>query len=235
MKIAICDDEPIFVDKLKKLVNKYFNDKNISHSIDTYLNGISLFTNCSIKNVAYDLILLDIEMPTMQGTDVVAKLKECHKNIPVIFISSKINYGDVAVELRVYRYIYKINIDHKLQEALDSILHHLINNSAEIDAEDNGKIIKIKISNILYLQSCDKKIECYLDSGKIVYIKSSLKDIENNVTFFRFVRIHKSILVNFDRSSFENKKIILDNNMTLDISRNRKQHVTNRYMELLST
>ena len=90
MKIAICDDEPIFVDKLKKLVNKYFNDKNISHSIDTYLNGISLFTNCSIKNVAYDLILLDIEMPTMQGTDVVAKLKECHKNIPVIFISSKI-------------------------------------------------------------------------------------------------------------------------------------------------
>lgn len=235
MKIAICDDEPVFVDKLKKMVDKYFDDKNISHSIDTYLNGISLSTNCSNKNVDYDLILLDIEMPTMQGTDVVAKLKEYHKNIPVIFISSKIDYGDVAVELRVYRYIYKINIDNKLQEALDSLLHHLINNTAIIDAEDNGKNVKIKISKILYLRSCGKKIDCYLDDGKTVHIKKSLKDIESNTTFFKFVRIHKSILVNFDRSSFDNKKIILDNNMTLDISRNRKQHVINRYMELMST
>lgn len=234
MKIAICDDEPVFVDKLKKMVNTYFDDKNIPHSIDTYLNGISLFTNC-LKNVDYDLILLDIEMPSIHGTDVVVKLKEQHKNIPTIFISSKIDYGDVAVELRVYRYIYKINIEHKLQEALDSLLHQLINNSTEVDAKDDGENIKIKISNILYLQSCDKTINCYLDNGKIVNIKKSLKDIENDIAFVRFIRIHKSILVNFDRSYYDNKKITLDNNMTLDISRNRKRHVADRYMKLMYT
>ncbi len=67
-KIAVCDDEAYFRDRIKELLQKYFAEKGLSVSIDLYDSGAS-FCSDPDNFKAYDVVFLDIEMREMNGME----------------------------------------------------------------------------------------------------------------------------------------------------------------------
>lgn len=66
VKIAVCDDEVYFQDRIKELLQKYFKENGLAVSIDLYESGAAFCSNPD-NFKAYDVVFLDIEMGEMNG------------------------------------------------------------------------------------------------------------------------------------------------------------------------
>ena len=85
--IAICDDEEAALTILSSSLQGAFRAHNVEASIDTYTRPRVMLAQ--MKNVSYDLLFLDIEMPGLSGIDVAKQLRHEGNLVDIIFISNR--------------------------------------------------------------------------------------------------------------------------------------------------
>ena len=78
LKIAICDDETSQCDELEKILSDILDDKNIIFDIDLFYSGKGLCGE--LNRIKYDLVLLDIELPDVNGIGIGRYIRETLKN-----------------------------------------------------------------------------------------------------------------------------------------------------------
>ncbi|OHD93375.1 MAG: regulator, partial [Sulfurimonas sp. GWF2_37_8] len=101
MKILLLEDEVM----LNESIGEYLQDQG--HSVESYYDGMSAYN--SIKAKSYDLLLLDINVPIMDGLSFLEKLHELKIHIPTIYISALVDIEDIsrAYKLGCYDYLKK--------------------------------------------------------------------------------------------------------------------------------
>lgn len=97
MKIAICDDQQVFIDRLKNLISYEEAEIYVFNSGDKLL----------MSDINFDIILLDIEMPGTDGLSVAAKLYQRNRKTLLLFITSHREYSTKGYEFRAFRYVLK--------------------------------------------------------------------------------------------------------------------------------
>ena len=104
MKIAICDDEKIFLKKMNNLiVSNYANpDKLIICEFESGEQFLSQF-----KANQFDVIILDIEMKELTGLDVAEKIRETDKSVIIAFLTSHQEFAPNGYEVNAFRYLLK--------------------------------------------------------------------------------------------------------------------------------
>jgi DNA-binding response OmpR family regulator len=101
MKILLLEDEVM----LNESIQEYLQDQG--HSVESYYDGMSAYD--SIKEKSYDLLLLDINVPGIDGLSFLEKLHELKIHIPTIYISALVDIEDIsrAYKLGCYDYLKK--------------------------------------------------------------------------------------------------------------------------------
>lgn len=89
MRIAICDDEPIFIESLKRLLEKEFEKYNEDCIYISCTSGEDLLEQCTRKII--DVVFLDIAMPGIDGIETAKSLREIRSDIMLVFVSGKEN------------------------------------------------------------------------------------------------------------------------------------------------
>ena len=86
LKIAICDDSPLFLEQARSAVLKWSDENQISTKLYIYENGDELIAT----NMAepFHIILLDILMPLLNGMDTARELRQYDKTVKIIFLTS---------------------------------------------------------------------------------------------------------------------------------------------------
>ena len=87
-KIAVCDDETVFLEKIQQLAAQYYSERNIQAEIHCYDNTDAFLQS---NLVEYDLILLDMNMQEKNGIEVAKELRSQKIETPIIYISAYIN------------------------------------------------------------------------------------------------------------------------------------------------
>ena len=90
MRIAICDDETLFLSQLKSKIYEYSNNHNLEPVVDEYTVGSNLINS----NIKYDIIILDLMLPKMDGYQVIKKLKDEKVYTPILILSAKSELDD---------------------------------------------------------------------------------------------------------------------------------------------
>lgn len=104
MRIYICDDEPLMIEKLQRYLQLYFDSNHLkSPQFISYTSGESLLSDPYIK----DIVFLDIEMSGMNGIYVGKELKKQNKNCIIFVVTSYSEYLDEAMRFHVFRYLSK--------------------------------------------------------------------------------------------------------------------------------
>lgn len=121
IKIAVCDDNPYELEEVAEKIKNYLDQQEtaLQTVVQTFQCGEYLIMEIESGHPA-DIFILDVDMPGMNGFELT---EEIRKRIPapiIIFLTSHIEYGSKACKNRAFRYIYKLNIDEELYEALDS-------------------------------------------------------------------------------------------------------------------
>ncbi len=187
MKILIADDEPLARERLIRLLQEL--DIHLSQITEAE-NGLQVLDLC--EKQPFDLLLLDIRMPEIEGMAVAKKLHKKPPTPAIIFITAYSEYAVEAFGVEALDYLLKPVRKARLEEALKKIPK--INPKKQfIQIHERGNIKQLNIQKILYFKAEQKYVTVYTQEREYL-IEESLKSLEKRF-LTDFIRIHRNALV----------------------------------------
>jgi two-component system, LytTR family, response regulator len=220
LNCVVVDDSSIQRMITSKLVNNHPN----LHLVGDFSNAIEAKSCMSVHDV--DLIFLDIEMPVISGFDFLDGLKTQPQ---IIFVTSKAEYALKAFDYDATDYLQKPIALERFNASVKRAIEHYeqIHDSKE---EDGDHIfIKSNLKKLKIFTSKIKWIEAFGDYVKVVteedsnLVLSTMKAFEKDLPKNRFVRVHKSYIINVDKVERFNSKFAEIGIMKIPLSRNKKE------------
>tara|TARA_R110002050_G_scaffold295515_3_gene454440 strand:+ start:5779 stop:6471 length:693 start_codon:yes stop_codon:yes gene_type:complete len=180
--------------------------------------------NSAIKNNNIDLIFLDVEMPIINGFDLLESLE----NPPqVILITGKADYALKAFDYNVTDYLYKPITSSRFETSISRAMENykqiqqVKNDEEHIYVKSNLRQRKVVLNNIKWIEALGDYIKLVTNEGNIV-ILSTMKAFEQKLPKDKFLRVHKSYIVNLEKIEKFNSKTIEVEGSQIPLSRNKK-------------
>jgi two-component system, LytTR family, response regulator len=208
----------------KLLVSKLSNNHPKLNLVASFSNPLE--ANNFLKNNHVDLIFLDIEMPVVNGFDFLnGILNKPH----VVFITSKSEYAVKAFEYEAIDYLQKPIESERFSKAVNKVIKvikaetsAIIEEGEAIYIKSNLKKVKVFIEQIKYIEACGDYVKVITNTSSNMVL-STMKGFEEKLPANKFLRIHKSFIVNLERiESFSSSTVQIDSK-PIPLSRNRKQ------------
>ena len=229
-RIAICDDETVFLDLEKRIIEEHLNSFDLEFKVDDYSSGSELMEKA--ESISYDLIMLDVEMPGIGGMKVARSLREKKIMTPIAFVSAYMDYSTDGYRVMAVRYILKNkDLGMYIEECLDHILKKLDLDNRVVDLEFSIGRRQINVNDVLYLQSKGNYTRYIMkDGGEIYQQKIPIKRATKNLEHCDFLQISAKASVNLHHvESVSRYSVLLDNGVKLDISQKRYNDVVNAF------
>ena len=208
-KIAICDDEPLHIDKIRSIL--------LDEETDNYTKPANLL-NAITAGKRYEVLFLDIMMPEIDGISLARELRELDEDMLIVFITSKIEFMQTGYEVKAFRYLLKDQINTGLPKIWKDIEKELLDRAdTYFTYEFERKTYRYPCRDILYLESNLRRIILHTNRDTAA-LYGKLDDLA--IKYPMFVRIHKSFLVNRRHiRSISAGMVVLSNGDVLPISR----------------
>jgi len=202
--IAI-DDEPMALEIIKALC------QNIP-----YLNLSHTFTQVSkaqnhLKNYPTDLIFLDIQMPDLDGIKLYKSIKQ---DVMVIFTTAYSKYAIDGFDLNAVDFLLKPISAERFQLACNRVkelyTYNKSNNQKDtaLYVRSEYSLVKIPYSDILYIETLGDYVKIFTPNNSPVLTLSSLKNIYEKLPSDRFIRVHRSYIVQLSKIDSIRGKVI---------------------------
>ncbi len=239
LRAVIVDDEPTARRTLQNLLENYTEGVEIIATANDVLSGVKV-----INKYNPDLVFLDVRMPSYSGFSLVDYFDEL--NFKIVFTTAYEEYAVKAFQAGASGYLLKpIDIDD-LNTMVEKVKLELQSEQNNFSATENksvshnkktgwtilpsvGGLIKINISEILYLEAKGRQVEINLTDGSNMLANLSLKSIIELFGKSTFLRIHKSYVVNFVHvkkySKGKDSNITLYNDISLNVGKVYKEGI----------
>ncbi|KQS53321.1 DNA-binding LytR/AlgR family response regulator [Flavobacterium gossypii] len=220
LNCVVVDDSAIQRMTVTKLVANHPN----LNLVGDFSNAIET-KNC-LTNKEVDLIFLDIEMPVINGFDLLDGLKVKPQ---IIFITSKAEYAVKAFDYDATDYLQKPISPQRFNAAVKRAMDLYLLRKENIDEDSEHIFIKSNLKKLKIFTSKIKWIEAYGDYVKVVtedenhLVLSTMKSFENDLSKERFIRVHKSFIINIDKVDKFNSKFAEIGVTKIPLSRNKKE------------
>ena len=226
LSAIIVDDELHGRENLKIIIETYCSEINIVGVADSAVTAKELVIE---KNP--DIVFLDISMPILYGFDFLDQFGE--RNFSVVFVTAHDEYGIKAVKAGAADYILKpVNIK-ELKQTIKKLLADQTKNNSSNSLEETNKLIVpsshgfnvFEFNDIIRIEADGCYAKIIRVNGKTTTVSRTLKEFEDTLPQERFIRIHKSHLVNMnyikEYSSFGGNYLTMNDGSKIEISRRR--------------
>ena len=226
--IAI-DDEPLALQKIAAYIEKTPFLETVA-LCESALQALEI-----IQNNNTDLMFVDINMPDLNGMDFVKSLQ----TKPLIVFTTA--YSEYAIEgfkvdaldylLKPFEYTEFLRVANKAKQQLHKNQASVTNTESSdkhLFIKSEHKIIRIEIENITYVEGMREYVRIHLLNDKSIMTLMSMKKLEEALPKDRFMRVHRSYIVNLNTiTTIERNRIIYDKNVYIPISEQYKEDFKN--------
>jgi len=233
---AICDDYPAQLKILTALLDKYLKERpGVEMQCDCFSSGVELLKSFAAGNI-YNLLLLDIIMPELDGIALAKEIREYNKDAALIFLTVSKDHALEAYGVSAVQYILKPIKMHTLFPVLDTVIPTLTQEKERYFLLSTPESdIKIPFSSIICVELNHRRLKIYLENGKTVfskYIRTTFTDtiaplLQDN----RFICPHKSFVINVTKAEELNKnEFVMKNDIIAPVSRLNYADMRNAYL-----
>jgi DNA-binding LytR/AlgR family response regulator len=228
IKILVVEDENIVAKDLINTLEK-LGYEVVGHA-NKYEKAIEL-----AKKEKPDIILMDIMLKGEKTGIDAAKMINKELNIPVIYLTAyadkdtlekaKITepyayiikpYKEVDIKTAIELSLYKFNKDKKLSKERDllyQLVHSKDSGNKYIFVKNRSRYVKINVEDILFIEALKDYVIIVTKKEKYI-VHSTMKDILSKLPSDKFVRVHRSYIVNIDHiKAIDSLNIILNEHM----------------------
>ena len=191
-KIAVCDDMEEDVKYSSSAVNQWAEKENIMVDIETFPSAESFLSRYA-EQKAFDILLLDIEMPSMNGVELAKRIRKENDAVQIIFITGYTDYIAEGYEVSALHYLVKPLSETKLFKVLNRAVLKIRKNEKSLYLSLSGEMIRIPIYEIKYLEVQQNYVTVH--SKKDYTVKKTLGEFERKLDE-RFYRMGRSFIVN---------------------------------------
>lgn len=230
LKIALCDDEKEQRYTIKKYIYNTINKYTDRYEILEYSSGENLLENYPLD---IDIILLDIQMNSLNGMETARKIRQFDNNVEIIFITGLWEYVQEGYEVRAYRYLIKpVECDNFERQFGACVLDILKYKKSNIIVEYKGESNKISINDILYVETDGRNTIIHTDKESY---KSNLgiNKIEKELGESIFFRSHNSFLINLQHVIRINQNSVSIGVIEIPVSRHRLKSLKIQFTKVL--
>jgi DNA-binding LytR/AlgR family response regulator len=198
MNCLIIDDNKLARTAMKQLAN-HVDQLHVAGECASAIEAYNI-----LQKEKIDLLLLDIEMPGMNGIELTRNMGK--KGPVIIFTTAKKDYAVEAFELHVADYLIKPVTPSRFLQAIErakEVIQAASNELHDTDNEfvfirDSGILKRIKLDDILYLEAMGDYVKLHT-AQKFHAVHSTLKAIEERLPDTKFMRVHRSYIVALDK------------------------------------
>ncbi len=212
-KTIIIDDEPLAIDVIQHHLKRFSNFEVVK----TFTNSVEAF-NYLKEQPKIDIVFTDIAMPEISGIELVKLAKG---NTMFIMTTSYSEYAVESFDLEVIDYLLKPISFERLTKAVIRFKnlkkqHNENKLEPSFFIKEGDEFIKVLVKNIDYIQGLKDYAKIVTGNNYCLALKT-LKSIEEVLSPYQFMRVHKSFIVPLSKISQYNGKCVLINNFEIPV------------------
>lgn len=225
MKCILVDDDALALKTIQYCVERT-DFATVAATFTNPLDAIQFIQ----ENKDIDLIFLDIEMPEMNGLDLIRTFKDIPQ---IILVTGNKEYAVEAFDYDITDFLLK-PIDYsrflkailKAREIKEGIKISQ-RNTDDLFIKKDSQLIRINSKEILFIEALADYVSIHTTHGKHT-ILSTMKSIESKLPSNDFARIHRSYIIRLDRIKVIDDAIVFVEDKSLPISRSHRENLFNK-------
>lgn len=191
LNIALCEDH---AEEQNRLISA-IESCGIETRITCFSSGEDLLKDYSMGD--FDLIFMDIYMKTLTGIDTIKEIRALGDMVPVAFTTSSTDHTLESYRLEALKYIEKPISEKPVHDLIRWVIAKK-NHVPHVLIQTQKKMLSIAYESILYIEQKSHKLILYLKDQDPLIIQGKLDAMEMHLNDERFLRCHKSYLVNLE-------------------------------------
>ena len=194
IRTVLVDDEPLALQRLRSLLA---NEADID-VVAEYQSGAAFLRDA--ETIGANLLFLDVEMPRLSGLEVLEQLHATGAQPHVVFVTGFDQYAVRAFEEEALDYVLKPYRADRISRTLARLRKQLAPATflTRVAVKKNARIHLVKMDDVDWLESANNYVSLHVGGAEYLY-RTTMAAIEPRLDPARFVRIHRSTIVNVDR------------------------------------
>lgn len=235
IQIAVCDDEPLLLEKIEKETKNCLEEQKIFSVISTFASGENLLYEIK-EGSTFDLLLLDIELPGISGMELARRLHELLPCALLLFVTAHYKYAVDAYELNIFRYIPKNQLKERLSHAVRDAVRVLeIQKADSYLISNQNRMERIPLKNVFYIMREGKNAVFYIGAEHCreeCRVRKTLAEVYEELCCGDFLFIDRGCIVNLRHiSSILHFDCILADGTKLAVAQSRMTELKKKLNE----
>lgn len=232
LRIAICDDMPDFLDGTKRQLEQW-EDRPENLVIKLFHDGDSLLE--SHTSNPFDIILLDVIMPLLNGIETAAEIRKFDRIVKIVFLTSSAEYAVDSYTVRANNYLLKPVTQEKLFRCLNELSAEIQDKARSITVSSASAAHRIELRNIEYIEAHGKKVLLVLADGSTIESNNPFYYFQDKLLLEDgFFKCHRSYIINIYRIvTYTQKEIRMQSGFRIPIARSCHAEFEAAYFDLL--
>lgn len=231
LKCIVIDDEPLARELIKSYI-ELIPSLSLKGAYDSGAEAIM-----AVKSGDIDLIFLDINMPMLNGIEFATLVPPATR---IIFITAYENYALQGFKVNALDYLLKPVSFAEFSKAVakavewvnmrDSYRQNIPGASTHITVKADYRLVQIPLENILFVEARNDRVIFYRKEGDEISSLMSMKEVEDILPPDRFMRIHRSFIVNIPNIEVVERQRVVFGKTYIPISESKKDEFFNRFI-----
>ena len=234
LRIALCDDMPQELERAGSLLKKYACEHmHYDLKTESFSSPLELLTYVTERG-GFDVLLLDIYMPGIIGTEAARELRAMGDKCQIIFLTTSRDHAIDAFSLDAAHYLVKPYSEKEFFSALDKVLNKLsIKDEVYITVKSTEGIRRIDLSSLVYSETDNHVQRLHLsDDSEISVRKSSSELFELLEEEPRFYKCGSTYIINMDYIvELTSRNVVFSTDTKIPILSRKYADFKKRYMD----
>lgn len=230
-KIAICEDEAVFLKEQEMICRGICNKLNIEYVITAFETATD-FMAAYEDGTQYDLLLLDIMMDELSGMELARRLRGQGNDASIVFITSNPDYAIEGYDVGALHYLMKPLDGRALGKVIAADYKRRFTQSY-LFVKSGTQNLRLPLKDIIYLETIGRHVRITMINGEIE-TSTKLTELLDSLPKERFSRCHVGFVINLGNiKTISRTDAVAKNGKTIPISRAYLKDVEKAFLKLI--
>lgn len=217
--IAVVEDEKECSEQIQKFLAQYQEENNVRFKVSAFADGTQILDG---YEPVYDMILMDIDMPGINGMDVSEQIRKTDQDVVIVFITNIASFAIRGYEVGALDYVVKplqfYNFSMRLTRALK---RSRASQPRQIILTLPDGVVKLEVGQIYYVEVQNRMLHYHTTEGTFI-VRGTMQSAQQMLEAYAFVKCNYWYMVNLRHVKEVKKNTVIVGSYELEISRRNR-------------